>query len=265
MRMRHLAVALALTACGLAGLPAARAGKPVAQQAPGISKEATTALLDMGKTLRSREYAFQARTIRVYAGRHGRFLHIFHTLDILVRRPDRLRVEVTGDDGATKLFYDGKTVVLYGAEKNRYARVTVPDTIPAMMQKVMGRLRVDFPLADFLAAAPNKAFLTGVTRGWEVGTVAIDGVPARHLFFVQPPGVELELWVDKTERSLPRRLIVTYRKLPGQPRFIAEFSHWDFSVHPDDAAFAFHPPAGAEEVPLRPIGKLSAKPNGAGQ
>jgi hypothetical protein len=38
---------------------------------------------------------------------------------------------------------------------------------------------------------------------------------------------------------LPRRLIVTYRSLPGEPNFIAEFSDWDFNIHPSDADFTF--------------------------
>ena len=31
----------------------------------------------------------------------------------------------------------------------------------------MGKLGVDFPLADFLTDAPDKSFLTGVTSGRE--------------------------------------------------------------------------------------------------
>jgi hypothetical protein len=36
--------------------------------------------------------------------------------------------------------------------------------------------------------------------------------------------------------------------LPGQPSFIAEFSDWNFSIHPADAEFVFQPPAGATRV-----------------
>jgi hypothetical protein len=52
-----------------------------------------------------------------------------------------------------------------------------------------------------------------------VTTVTIDGVPWRHLLFIQPPGIELELWVEKNERFLARRLIVTCHNPPGQPNF----------------------------------------------
>jgi hypothetical protein len=65
-----------------------------------------------------------------------------------------------------------------------------------------------------------------------VNTATIDGSPCRHLVFEQPPGIELELWVEKNEHALPRRLIVTYHDLPGQPNFVAEMFGWDFSIHP---------------------------------
>jgi hypothetical protein len=71
------------------------------------------------------------------------------------------------------------------------------------------------------------------------------------MFFVQPPDLELELWVDKNDRSLPRRLIVTYRSLPDMPSFIATMSKWDFSVHPTDAEFVFQPPPGAMKMALK--------------
>ena len=72
------------------------------------------------------------------------------------------------------------------------------------------------------------------------------------MLFVQPPGRELELWLEKNEKSLPRRLILTYRSLPGEPNFIATMSNWDFSIHPTDAEFIFQPPPGAVQMALKP-------------
>jgi hypothetical protein len=167
-----------------------------------------------------------------------------------VLRPDHLLVDGTGDDGTRKLIYDGKTAVLVLDNGKKYASLPVPDTIDGMMQVVMGHFGVDFPLADFLTEAPDKAFLTGVTAGREVGSATIDGVPCRHLVFSQPPGIELELWLEANDQSLPRRLIVTYRSLPDEPNFVAEFSDWTFTAHPPDAEFRFEPPEGAEQLQL---------------
>jgi hypothetical protein len=240
---------------------AVRAAEPAATPKPEISAAARDALQQMGETLRAPQFSFQAQTIRVYAGPKGEPLHIFHTLDVTVRRPNRLLVVRNGDDGPSKLVYDGKTLFIYIADGNKYASIPVPGTIEGMMKEAMGRLGVDFPLADFLTEAPARAFLSGVTQGDIVNTVSINGTPSLHMFFLQPPGIELELWAEKNKEALPQRLIVTYRSLPGEPNFIATFSNWDFTVHPTEGDFTFQPPPGAVKMAL----PASARPRGQAQ
>ena len=252
MKPRIAAVLAGLFAIALVGM--AGAGTTVARAAnvskPAISEDASSAIARMGATLRSQEFSFRVRTIRVNANNNGVLLHIGHEFKVTVRRPDRLLIDGTGDDGPRKLIYDGKTAVLVLDDGRKYASLPVPGTIEGMINVVVGHFGVDFPLADFLTDAPDKAFLTGVTSGREVGLATIDGVPCRHLVFSQPPGIELELWLEANDQSLPRRLIVTYRSLPGEPNFVAEFSDWSFTVHPTDADFRFAPPDGAERLQL---------------
>ncbi|MGH7046753.1 MAG: DUF2092 domain-containing protein [Stellaceae bacterium] len=225
---------------------------------PAISPQASEALARMSASLRSPALSFEARTLRVYAGSQNELLHIAHTLDVAVRRPDRMLVVRNGDDGASKLVYDGKTLVIYVANANKYAAIAVPGTIEGMMKEAMGRLGIDFPLADFLTGDPGKAFLSGVTSGRVVGTVTIDGVRCLHMFFSQPPGIDLELWLEENAQSLPRRLIVTYRSLPGQPDFVAEFANWNLAAQPTNADFVFRPPPGAVRIALKPPPKPAA-------
>jgi hypothetical protein len=262
VKLRHLAV-LAGLAAGVLGMGRgpAYAAEPAAAK-PAISAEAAAAVLRMGHSLQAPQFSFTAETIRVYSANNGEFLHIFHTLKIVVRRPNRLAAEVTGDDGSSKVVFDGKTAWIYSAEQNKYAKIPVPGgTIEAMLKEAVGRLGVDFPLADFLTSAPNKAFLSGVTSGRVVNTVAIDGAPYLHLYFEQPPGIDLELWLSKNEAALPQRLIVTYTMLPGQPNFIARFSDWNFAIHPTAADFSFTPPPGAVQVALKPAAGAVGKQN----
>jgi hypothetical protein len=254
VKSRYTRTAVGVLACGVVGLlSTARAAEPASTTQPGISAEASAAVQQMGKTLSANDLSLQARTIRVYQDQDGQPLHIFHAMKVIAHRPDRLAVKVTGDDGANDLFYDGKTVAIFGAAQNKYARIAAPNNIQAMMDEVSDRLGVEFPLADLLDTDPGKAFLSGVTSGREVNAVTIDGKPCRHLTFSQTGGIELEVWLDKTEQAVLRRLIVTYRLLPGQPNFIAEFSDWNLTAHPSDAEFVFQPPAGAKEVELKQI------------
>jgi hypothetical protein len=267
VKLRYVVVLDALLIGGLIGvLPLAAPALHAAtqQKKPVISEEASAALMRMGQTLRGAEqFSFQARTIRVYADANRQPLHIFHALKVVVHRPNRMLVDVSGDDGSSKLVFDGKTAVIYSAAQKKYASIPVPEgTIQAMMKEAMGRLGVDFPLADFLTEAPDKAFLAGISAGRVVDTVTIDGSPYLHLFFSQPPGIELELWLAKDNQSLPRRLIVTYRDLPGQPNFIAEFSDWNLDIHPSDAEFTFQPPPDAEQIQLKPAAAAAASAKG---
>jgi hypothetical protein len=244
VRLRSLYVAVAT---GLA-MPVGSLAVAAPPPKPAISEDARAAVAQMGRSLLAKEFSFQAKTIRAYANENGVLLHIEHDFKITVRRPDRLLIDTNGDDGPRKLFYDGKTVVLsLDTAGSQYATLPVPDTITLMMHVVMGRFGLDFPLADFLTDTPDKAFLYGVTSGREVNKVTIDGVPCVHLVFSQPPGIELELWLEAGS-GLPRRLIVIDNDSPGKPNYVAEMSDWDFTVHPADADFAFTPPNGAKQM-----------------
>lgn len=257
-----------LLAAGIVGATArlCPAAEPATQAKPSISPEASAALLRMGQSLRAQQFSFQAQTIRVYSDTNDVSLHIFHTSKVVVRRPNRLSAETTGDDGSTKIVFDRKTAYVYSSSRNKYAEIPVPSgTIEGLLKEAVGRFGVDFPLADFLSEAPNKAFLTGVTTGCVVNTVTIGGAPYLHLSFTQPPGIQLELWVANDQQAMPRRLIVTYLTLPGAPNFIALFSDWNFDIHPSEADFTFQPPAGAQKVALKPVATPpeAAKPKGS--
>jgi hypothetical protein len=47
---------------------------------------------------------------------------------------------------------------------------------------------------------------------------------------------------------LPRRLIITYRSLPGEPQFVAEMGNWKLGLNSADDVFVVKPPADATKV-----------------
>ena len=236
---------------GFVALPTARAAEPPPPVDPALSEEAATAVSQMGKTLLTKELSFTAKTIREYQDEAGQPLHIFQAMNVVVRRPDRLAAHITGDDGSHDLMYDGKSVAVSSSNYKEYVVVPAAGDIPSALERVE-QLNPDFPLVDFFTEAPDKSFLSGVTAGWQVGTNKVDGVECRHLFFSQRDGIDLELWVEKNDAAIPHRLIVTYRLLPGQPSFIAEFTNWDTRVRPSDAVFAFQAPSKAKQIDLIP-------------
>jgi hypothetical protein len=234
---------------GFAALPMARA-EPAPPFKPAISDEAATAVSQMGKTLLARDLSITTRTIRVYLNEFGQPLHIFHTMKIVVRRPNRITIESTGDDGKYNLFYDGKAASIFFPDRKEYAVMAASGDIPSALNELADKINVDFPLSGFFTNAPDKALLGDAIAAWQVGTAYIDGVECRHLFFHQKSGIDLELWVEKNNAATPHRLIVTHRLLPGQPSFIAEFTSWNTQAHPSKSEFVFRPPADAKKIKL---------------
>jgi hypothetical protein len=235
-----------------------------AAQAPteGVLRPDVAGFLErMGRTLEASQFSFRARTIRAYAGPNGELLHIMHTIKTIVRRPDRLAVDVTGDDGSTRLLYDGKAVALLGHDQKQYAHMPASGGISSIMDMLTDKLRLEFPLADLIADSPNDSLLADIVSGDQVGTATIDGTPCRHFFFSQLPDLDLELWLEDNERALPRRIYITYRTLPGRPNFVAELSDWNFSIQPGDTEFVFAPAAGMTKVELKPRASATPAPS----
>lgn len=239
-----------------AGLAAASTAR--AQEAPPpvrtpMSQEADAAIAQLDDTLATPELSFTAKTIRVYLDEFGQPLHIFHTMKVTMRRPDRIKIQVSGDDGAQDLFYDGRSVAISTPEANTYAMLSAPGGIAAAANEVLDKLKIDFPLVNFFAAGTEQSLLNGVVGGWQVGMDKVDGVECRHLFFYKRGGTDLELWIENNASAVPHRLILTYRLLPGQPSFTAEFTNWDTRLRAADSAFAFQAPAGAKQIDLTPV------------
>lgn len=174
----------------LAGSVLAMATRPsLADDA--IDPEAKEAVAKMGKTLSTTgAFSFRSYAIRQYE-KDNLPLHIFHSAEVLVRRPDRLMVDINGDDGQAKIGYDGKTLTVYSATANKYAQMQISGSIETMFRAASERMGVDFPLADLLADQPGQAFLDGVLTGKQVGEVTIDGQKCNHFFFLDLRGSSL--------------------------------------------------------------------------
>lgn len=217
---------------------------PLRAEETTIAPEARDTITRMGKTLASGGFTFNADTIRQYE-QNNLPLHIVHHAVVTVRRPDRLRIDIDGDDGRAQMGYDGTALTIYNVAAKRYGTLPVTGSIETMLRTASETIGMDFPLADLLADKPGQSFLDGVISGIKVGETQIGTQTCDHFFFVQPPGIELELWAEANDRALPRRIAITYRSIPGEPQFLAEMLDWQLGLNVSDDTFAIKPPADA--------------------
>jgi hypothetical protein len=76
----------------------------------------------------------------------------------------------------------------------------------------------------------------------------IDGVPTDH-FVLREGDIDWQIWIQKGEQPLPRKLVITDRSDPAAPTYSAVL---DWNLSPTFAAddFAFKPGKDAKSVRL---------------
>jgi hypothetical protein len=177
----------------------------------------------------------------------GRMLEFGATREVLLRRPDRLRVDLhPRGGGERRLLYDGARVVLHDLDHQVYAAVERRGPVDAVVAYVSDRFGVPVALAEFLS--PDLPALLGeeIQSAAYVAEEVIDGVRCDHVALRNEIG-GLQLWIAQDD-SLPRRITISYEHEEGRPQFRARFADWDLSPRAPDSAFAFEPPKGAEKI-----------------
>ena len=234
----------------VAAVGVARAADPVPAAPASAEDPAARALLlgmaefmartpAMRLSMRSSYDAIQADGQRIEFGERRQ---------ILMERPDKLRVDIERSDGDRgTVVFDGRWITAFNATENVYARVEKAGTVDQALVYMVRDLQATLPLArmfttEFPAALARRARSVAL-----VEECSLFDVPTNHLA-VRSEDVDLQLWIAKGPQPLPRRVVITYRNVPGQPQFRADLYDWKLAPTVDAAAFTFVPPAGAEQI-----------------
>lgn len=183
----------------------------------------------------------------------GPRLQLAHTVDIAVRRPDRLRV-VAVDDADTRqsFWYDGKRFTFFNTKLNYYATADASSTIDATLDTMLERFGIIAPLADLVYNDPALPLLEGVESGRYVGLHRVHGERCHHLVFTQED-VDWQLWIVAGETPVPKKVVITYKRIEGSPQYTALLSGWNFAPNLDDAHFIFTAPKDAQQISFLPV------------
>jgi hypothetical protein len=168
-----------------------------------------------------------------------------------VRRPDHAHVDIVRRDGEHKIIrYDGQIFTAFFPDENAYASLERPGTLDQLIDYLEDDVGVPMPLSDFLHSDFYADVHDRIELGAVVGEATIDGRLCEHLVLVSGEA-DFQIWIEKGETPLPRRLVITYREAPGIPQFWARIHDWNLAAESSDALFAFSPPEGAERLLVR--------------
>ncbi len=231
---------------GSSGSRAYATGAPVR-----IDPRADRALHRMSATLsNARSFSFHSVTTMDEPAETGQLVQFTRHNQVIVHRPDAILVNTTmeGDDVWT-LWYHGTDLTLLDKAGDAYASMRVPDRIDGMLDTVAREKGLTVPLADLLVSNPYDTLTTGVLTGEYIGRLAIDGVQTDHLLFTSD-ALDWQVWIDATNKPVPLKIVIDYKRLPGRPQFVAVLNDWNLSASVNPQQFQPVLPAGARQVDL---------------
>jgi hypothetical protein len=182
----------------------------------------------------------------------GQKIEFGETRQVVLRRPDHLRIDATKRDGSTSaLLFNGKDITVFHRQENVYATVARPGSVDEAMAYFVHDLDMRLPLAELLDSNFAQRLPELVRVADYVESSSIAGVPCDHLA-LRGDEADLQVWVAQGDQPLPRRLVITYKHADGRPQFWAQLSDWNLSPEVPDALFAFTPPTGAAQIAFSP-------------
>lgn len=183
----------------------------------------------------------------------GQKLEFGGSRKVALRRPNQLRVEVQNRDGDEQtLHFDGKHFAVEIPAENAFALVERPGTVDELLDYLILELGTPTPLADFIQRDFYEEAVPLIRSGIVIGDSTIGGLPCEHVAF-RGDTADMQLWIQKGERPLPFRIVITYKNEPGSPQFWALFLNWELAPELTEDLFSFTPPEGAERLPFAAV------------
>lgn len=263
--MRTLSTAVAVAVSLVLGFASPSQAKPDAKPAINPNApDAIAALRKMGTFLRDQQsFSVQARTTTDDVLPSGQKVQFGGTVDLKIRRPDKMRVDIVGDRRNERLYYDGKTFTAFGDKVGYYASFPAPPKLVELKDVLEQRYAIDLPLADLFYWSGDRDGTAAITGATHVGVANVDGFMCDHFAFRQKD-VDWELWIEQGGRPLPRKLVITTTADKSKPQH-ATVMNWDLSPKFDDQLFTFVPPQTARKIEFETVGRPVAVKGGASQ
>jgi hypothetical protein len=235
---------LALTAALLGAAPPA----PARAEEARIEPRAAEILRAMTRYLNGLErFAVETDNAIDVVLESGQKLQFENPVKLSVKRPNRLRAERVGDLVDQVFFYDGAELTLHDRGRGYYATVAAPPTLDAALDFARDSLDIVAPAADLLYRDAFEALTQDASSGVYLGPSMVGGVRCHHLAFT---GLEVDwqLWVQEGEQPLPRKYVITSKRVAGAPEFAVWMQRWDLGPPEADDAFRFVAPEQAQRI-----------------
>lgn len=244
-----VAVSLAILATS------AEAGPPA--EPPELDPAAIAALEQMAAYMGTlKTFEVKSATTREEVLDDGQKVQTAGVVRVVAQRPDKLRADVVRDDRDQLYLYDGQSFTLFARRLDYYATVPAPPTIGQLADRLEDEYGLEVPLIDLFTWGSGRWSAADIKAAMVVGPSQVGGTTCEHYAFRQD-GLDWQIWLQKGDFPLPRRLVITTLTDEARPQFTAVYT-WNLAPSVNDAAFTFDPPPGTHRIVLAenpPAGK----------
>jgi hypothetical protein len=204
---------------------------------PNIDPKAAGILQDMSYLMGSQyEYTYKADIMYdVLLDSHQKIQYNAQET-VFIKKPDKFYIGYVTDQGGYKLWYDAGQATLLEVPTNDFSLTTLPGSIDQALTKLKQQYQFTPALSEFLFINTYKLMTANVITGAYFGTSNVFGTKCHHLLFVEKD-INWQIWIQDGKQPIPRKLVITYKNLPGSPQFIAVIKDWIFGKPITNFAF----------------------------
>jgi hypothetical protein len=252
---------LLLAGLALSGnLLAEESGEPVAPADTRIVDPAAMQALErMGAYLHGlKAFSLRADDTLDDVLESGQKIQLTKTVEIQVRKPDRLRAGIETDRKAREIFYNGQQFTLLTPETGYYTTVAAPPTIRELLANIETKYGIEFPLVDLFHWGEDAEAAADIQEAMVVGPSRIGEQMADHYAFRQDD-VDWQIWIAQGAAPLPLRYVITTKDEPGEPQYMANLT-WNTEASPEAAIFTFTPTKDQHPIDIIVQDDLSETP-----
>lgn len=253
VKMRSLTVALIsalLLASGNATTTALAAEKLKPVAAPAIDPGALQAASRMGAYLRSLQSfeVMSSASLEEVIDAKGTKTTTHLTGAYKVRRPDGFVIDITTPKKARRFIYDGKSFTVFAPKVGYFATISAPATIDQTVETIYESYGVILPLADLFYWGADSQPTDRVTSAKRLGQEKVGGVDVDHYAFAGPD-MSWEVWIQRGETPLPRKMRIITIDDPAKPTFTADLT-WTTPATFAPDTFIFKPATDAKPIAM---------------
>ncbi len=232
----------------LFGLGVWRAG---AQDQTNVAPRATEILRSACQYLAQAPYfGLTAEIWREHVNEAGEKLQFTRLVEMEVKRPNRLHVEIDTSHSQRGFWYDGQSLSILDRGRNLFSVAQMPDKLDGALDAAHDQFGIDLPLVDLAISDPYANATARIRTGKYFGMASAMGYNCHHLAFTQD-NVDWQVWIQDGPQPLIRKFVITHKNEPGAPEFTALIRSWNMSDRISDSNFVFEPPRGALKIQMR--------------